>query len=110
MDLAKLVNEGFEVKAIRQQLDAAGVEYKDTDQSIVLLEKLASHVNGSAVSLSALRTVQRIRSKVKGHSGSSEADAIARDALATNGSFSQHFEFMAENVAKELEGIARLFQ
>ncbi len=40
MDLAKLVNEGFELKPIRAKLDAAGAAYDLKEQSIVLLEKL----------------------------------------------------------------------
>jgi hypothetical protein len=109
MDLAKLVNEGFEVKAIRKRLDAAHVEYNGTDQSIALLEKLASQAEGDEFSFAALRTVQRIRSKVKGHSGSSEAENITRYALAAHDSFAKHFEFVAENVATELERIESLF-
>ncbi|HEV2561553.1 MAG TPA: hypothetical protein VGT78_05375 [Rhizomicrobium sp.] len=109
MDLAKLVNEGFEAKFIRKRLDAARVEYNNTDGSIALLEKLASHEDGDGVSFTALRTVQRIRSKVKGHSGSSEAESITRDALASYESFAKHFEFVADNVSMELGVIEKLF-
>jgi hypothetical protein len=109
MDLSKLVNEGFESKTIRKRLDGFGVKYEANDGTIFLLEKLASHTAGEAVSFDALRTVQRIRSKVKGHSGSSEAEGITRDALATHETFANHFERVSESVAVELEKIGSLF-
>jgi hypothetical protein len=110
MDLAKLVNEGFEIKPIRQHLTLVGAKYEEKDQSIALLEKLATHEYGDEpVTFPALRTVQRIRSKVKGHPGSNEAIEIPRDALAAHGSFAKHFEAVAENVASELESIGNLF-
>jgi len=108
MDLAKLVNEGFEVKVIRKKLDEVRVKYA-ADGSIALLEKLASHASDDDVSFSALRTVQRIRSKVKGHSGSSEAEEITRDALANHESFAKHFESVAEKITTELAAIEALF-
>ena len=42
MDIAKLVIEGFETKAIRARLDAAQVPYDKEDKTIALLEKLLS--------------------------------------------------------------------
>lgn len=67
MDLSKLVVEGFEVAFIRSKLDAASVAYGANDQSIALLEKLRAATDplASTTGFEGLRTVQRIRSKVK---------------------------------------------
>lgn len=108
MDLSKLLVEGFEVKALRARLDAAGAPYLPADGSIVLLEKLlGARQSGAPVPLPGLRTVQRIRSKVKGHAGGSEARAIEQDATAEHGSLAAHFARVCDTVAAELECLER---
>ncbi len=108
MDLSKLLAEGFVVKALRARLDAAGTEYLSADGSIVLLEKLlGARQGGVQVRLHGLRTVQRIRSKVRGHAGSSEAKAIEQEAIAEHGTLAAHFAHVCETVAAELESLER---
>jgi hypothetical protein len=108
MDLSKLLAEGFEVKALRARLDAAGTAYHSADGSIVLLEKLlGARQGGVPVRLHGLRAVQRIRSKVKGHAGSSEAKAIEQEAIAEHGTLTAHFAHVCETVAAELESLER---
>lgn len=111
MDLSKLVIEGFEVGYIRKSLDAASIEYKGTDQSIALLERLAGFqsVDGEPFRLAGLRTVQAIRSKAKGHAGSSEAAEIARKAVAEHGGFPEHFKHVCNQVADELKIVTEIF-
>jgi len=68
MDLAKLVIEGFETKAIRERLAVAQVPYEKDDKTITLLEKLLNKAGaaGEVQKLVGLRTVQFLRSKAKG--------------------------------------------
>lgn len=112
MDLAKLVVEGFELKTIRLKLDAVGVAYDAKEQSIALLEKLRNHGADPAgtQALTGLRTVQFLRTKLKGHAGGSEAEQIARDALAKHETFAKHFRHVCEQVAEELTAIQALFR
>ena len=93
MDLAKLVIEGFETRAIRERLDAAQVPYNKEDKTIELLEKLLNKADaaGEVRKLVGLRTVQSLRSKAKGHAGGSEAQQLAQDALMEHETFANHF-------------------
>lgn len=113
MDLTKLVVEGFEIKFIRAGLDAAHIPYeeKEKDKTIALLEKLLDKAgtSGEARQLDGLRTAQRIRSKVKGHTAGSDADQLAQHALMEHGTFTDHFRHICMQVADELEAIQRLF-
>jgi len=103
MNLAKLVVEGFETKAIRARLDAARVPYDKEDKPITLLVKFLSMSVAAEDSqkLMGLRTVQHLRSKVKGHAGGSEAQQLAQNALIEHETFANHFEYVCEQVAEE---------
>lgn len=107
MDLSKLVVEGLETKFIRALLDEKKVPYAQSDQSISLLEKLLSARNSfeCPVKLEGLRTIQYIRSKVKGHSGSTEGKKIAEDALNTYGTYAEHFKAVCSMVVDDLKKI-----
>lgn len=107
MDLAKLVVEGFELKAIREKLEVKQVEYGKDDKTINLLERLL-HKNGTLdrnQKLNGLRTVQNLRSKVKGHAGGNDADQLAHDALMQHESYTNHFNSVCEMVAIDLSTI-----
>ncbi len=113
MDLAKLVVEGFEMKPIRAALDKLGVTYDpERDKTIALLEKLIAAKNpvGGPVTLEGLRTVQAIRSKVRGHAGSSEGKELAQAALATHGSYGEHFKHICTLVVTDLESVQAAFE
>lgn len=109
MDLAKIVIEGFETKAIRARLDAAQVPYDKEDKTIALLEKLLSKTGAArdVQKLVGLRTVQLLRSKAKGHAGGSEAQQLAQDALMEHGTFANHFQHVCSQVADELATIEK---
>jgi hypothetical protein len=109
MDLAKLVIEGFETKAIRARLDASQVSYHKECKTIALLEKLLNQAGaeGEVQKLVGLRTVQNLRSKAKGHAGGGEAQQLAQDALMEHGSFANHFQHVCTQVAVELETIEK---
>lgn len=111
MDLSKLIIEGFDVKAIRAKLGEAKLAFEKDDKSLALIEKLLTGYSNSidAQRLEGLRTVQLIRTKVKGHSGGSEAAELAQDALKQHETFAAHFDHICEIVANELERIERLF-
>lgn len=113
MDFTKLVVEGLEIKFIRAKLDVAQIPYdeKDEDKAITLLGKLLGNAgaSGEAGQLDGLRTAQRIRSKVKGHTAGSDADQLAQDALMEHETFANHFLHICIQVADELAAIERLF-
>jgi hypothetical protein len=108
MDLSKLIIEGFETKKLRQALDAEGISHSDKEQSVLLLEKLLGISNSQGGNgLAALRTVQRIRSKVMGHSGSSEAQQIIDQAITSHGNYTKHFEEVCRGAVEELKAIEK---
>lgn len=109
MDLSQLIAEGFELKHLRSLLDQASIEYDLKEQSLKLLERLIAHMRkgGKEVSLTGLRTAQAIRSKVKGHAGSSEGAQMADDAISEHGSFADHFKHVCGLISAELEMIER---
>lgn len=107
MDVSQLLAEGFETKTIRKWIEQAGIATAPMEQSISLLEKLANHGRRAEdeIALTGLRTAQKIRTKVKGHSGSSEAKQLSDDALAEHDSYGCHFKHVCENIVAELEAI-----
>lgn len=111
MDLSKLVIEGFQVRAIRKELEGMKIAFDKDEGSIVLLEKfLIGHgkiKNGQK--LEGLKTGQRIRTKFAAHSGGSEADDLANNALQEHKTYSAHFESVCETVVEELELIEQAF-
>jgi hypothetical protein len=111
MDLSKLIVEGFDVKAIRAKLGEAKLTFEGDEKSLVLIEKLlAARVAPAEFQrLDGLRTVQLIRSKVKGHSGSSQAMELAQAALKQHETFAAHFEHVCKKVGDELKRIEDLF-
>ena len=76
------------------------------------MEKLRTAADpvAGAAPFQGLRTVQRVRSKVKGHAGSSEAKEIAQSALAKHETFGGHFTHVCGLVAAEMEAIQRLME
>jgi hypothetical protein len=114
MDLAKLIVEGFETTPIRKKLDEAQIPYdkdKDKNRTLALLERLLNKGNtsGDAKKLAGLRTVQHLRTKVKGHAGVSEAAELAQGALMEHETFAKHFKAVCAAVASELTTIEQLF-
>lgn len=107
MDLAKLIVEGFVTKYLRAALEKLSEPYTREEQSISLLEKIVSLKNpyGGHVKLEGLRTVQHIRSKVRGHSSGTEGKAIAYDVLEKHGTYASHFSQLCVLVVKDLQRI-----
>ncbi|RVG68526.1 hypothetical protein [Sinorhizobium meliloti] len=107
MDLSKLIVEGFELKFLRKTLDNLGQSYSAHEMSIALLERIVGERNSGdrPAHLEGLRTVQYIRSKVKGHSGSSEGKAIAKEALAKYGTYGEHFRHLCKLIVDDLRKI-----
>ena len=110
LDLAKLVVEGFDTAVIRSRCDETGITYDARDQSIALLERLLNAGGGSEKqSLSALRAVQLIRTKVKSHAVGEEGEALAHEAIEKHGSFTKHFKDTCEGLSLELQAIGGAF-
>ncbi|WP_417794412.1 hypothetical protein [Terasakiella pusilla] len=112
MDLSKLIVEGFLVKPIRLRLTELEIEYDNQERSISLLEKLVKNFDDTDEShgLKALRNIQLIRSKVKGHSAGDEAKKIIQKALDEHETFAVHFEALCDDVINELQAIEACFQ
>ena len=110
MDLSKLVVEGLQTKAIRKLLKAKNVEFERDERSIKLLERLWEDYDPVvATKFEALREIQYIRSKAKGHSGSSEAVSLSKNAIAIHGNHTNHFNSVIIRLMDELESINLLF-
>ncbi len=112
MDLSKLIVEGFQTKPIRAKLDQEKIPYETKDQTLALLEKLLSKDGPPSNSprLVGLRTVQQVRSKVKGHAGSSEGEELAQNALMEHETFGNHFQSVCRQVTDELKTIEQMFK
>ncbi|MCY4438344.1 MAG: hypothetical protein OXE05_13565 [Chloroflexi bacterium] len=110
-DLSKMLIEGFKVKAIRAKLSEMGIAFCKEEKSLSLIEKVlighAKLANGG--NLNGLREVHDIRSKVYGHFGGSDADALAKNALQEHDTYTAHFESVCETVADELKLIEQTF-
>ena len=109
MDLSKLIVEGFDVKAMRAKLVETNLVFETNEGSLVLVERLLADKFSNSQRLEGLRTVQLIRSKVKGHSGNREATELAHNALKQHETFAAHFDHVCKMVADELNRIERLF-
>jgi hypothetical protein len=111
MDLAKLIVEGLETSLIRKKLDEAKIPYGKDDRTIALLEKLINKgdASGEPKKLEGLRTVQYLRSKLKGHVGGSEAKELAQEALTEHETFANHFKHVCALVADDLATVEQLF-
>ena len=107
MDLSKLVVEGFEIKFLRTNLVRLAEPFSQEDKSITLLEKIivAKNPVSGPVNLSGLRSVQNIRTKVKGHAGSSDAKSIVQDVFAKHGSYAEHFRQLCALVVDDLQRV-----
>lgn len=109
LDLNKLVNEGFSVRAIRTKLNEHGVSFKSEEKSLKLLERLWGHRDPlEADVLHSLKEVAHIRSKAKGHAAASESETLARKARKEHGSYRAHFDHVCLGVIEELNVIEGL--
>lgn len=104
-DLAKLVDEGFQGKAIKARLREMDIAFGKDEKSLTLIEKflIGCCELGDGERLSGLREVEAIRSKVYAHSGGRDANSLANRALQEYDSYSAHFESVCETVAQELK-------
>ena len=105
--LAKVVVEGFKTRVLKATLKERQIGYQNEERSLKLLERLiaARSCDGETLTLSALREAQNIRTKISSHKGGTEADAVAKDALAQHGTYAFHFHFVCERIVDELESI-----
>ena len=110
MDLSQLIVEGFVPKAIKHELDTESVAYKK-EGSLILLEKLlvAKSLLPQNKKLEGLKTTNLIRTKVRAHSGSTQAKTLADDALRSHGTFANHFRYVCQIVTDELSLIQQAF-
>ena len=109
LELTQVTVEKFRPMALSGLMDQQGIEHaRQRDGSLALLEKLLAADRiavGKKIRLDALREAQRIRTKVRAHSGGTEAAEISRDALQNHGTYRAHFERLCERIAEELKEI-----
>ena len=110
MNLSQLVIEGFIPQEIKHELDSESVEY-NTEGSLILLERLlvAKSLLPKHKKLEGLKATNLIRTKVRAHSGSTQAKTLADDALRVHGTFANHFRYVCGIIAKELHLIEQAF-
>ena len=110
MDLSQLIVEGFVPKAIKHELDTESVAYTK-EGSLILLEKLlvAKSLLPQNKKLEGLKTTNLIRTKVRAHSGSTQAKTLADDALRSHGSYANHFRHVCQIILDELSLIQQAF-
>ena len=111
-NLAMLIIEGFEVKALRGKLDEMKVTWDSADGSLMLLERLLAgrKISGGSGRLGGLRSIQRIRSKVDSHVRGAEALQMANRAVEEHGTYTAHFESVCATVRSELRAIAEAWK
>ena len=109
--LASLVVEGFEVSAIRAELDARANPFDRDEKSLMLLERLltAHGLMTAGARLDGLREVQEIRTRIASHARGSRASELSRDALNRHGTYAEHFESLCCVVTSELKAIEAAF-
>ena len=106
VELSKAVIEGFQISPIRALLRQKQISFKADERSLSLIRKLLStqtSQDGGHQRLEGLQEVQKIRSKVQSHRSGSEADQMAKSAIAQHGTYRGHFEHVCNQVADELE-------
>ncbi len=111
IELSKLIIEGFVPAELRRRLNQLDIEYKTTDKSIFLMEKLLSGSSNIQDNqrLKGLRSIQEIRSKGGiAHTSVKTAALLSNDALQNHGSYTNHFNAVCETTAMELLKIERL--
>jgi len=104
MDLAKLIIEGFKLDVIRNKLDQFEIQYDKEEKSIKLLERLVrySKADFNSEGLVGLRTLQFLRTKLKGHFSGSDSEQIMYDALLEHETFRNHFRYVCNLLRIEL--------
>jgi hypothetical protein len=112
LTLTQLINEGFVVKVIRENLRTKQIEFDKLERSLSLLEKLINFNNSSTdevLGLTGLRTAQLIRNKTKGHSAKKDAEELALGALNEHETYATHFRHVCDQIYDELEIIQNHF-
>ena len=98
MALDKLLVEGFEEKWLRNKAIELGQTPLASDGSVLLvarcLQALGFDEEHAKNTVSPLRTLHYLRTKLKGHVSGSEADSIRKSELVTHGSFRKQFEVL----------------
>ena len=111
LDLATLINQNFNTKAIAKLLTDNGIDYAKGEGSLTLIERLISSQRPSnePIRLNGLKEAQQIRSKVTAHGGGRQANNIAQRALLDHGTYKAHFEHVCDQIAVELQQIEDAF-
>lgn len=107
--LSNGVVEGFNLAVIRARLHEVGGEYKKTERSVLLLERLLLILGliGNTERVTALWDINELR-KVKVHAGR-RGRQFADSALHQHGSYPAHFENLCTRLVAELKLIELAF-
>jgi hypothetical protein len=115
MALDKLLVEGFEEKWLRNKAVELSQPPLASEGSLLLvarcLQGLGFDEEHAKNTVSPLRTLHHLRTKLKGHASGSEERSLRQAALAKHGSFRKHFEELCGecDVAMQriIEGLSR---
>lgn len=107
MNVSKLVIEGLSKKYIKKHLRENSQAVDNQHGSIRMFEQALSYhyEDEGDQKLSAMKNLQAIRSKVRGHTAGSEGRELIDDALRLHENFTSHFQFMCNEILQELERI-----
>jgi hypothetical protein len=114
MALDKLLVEGFEERWLRSKAAELKLTPPAYEGSLLLVARCLQglgfdeeHANST---VSPLRKLHHLRTKLKGHTSGSEASSLRAAALAEHGSFRKHFEVLCGECDLAMQGIIDAFQ
>ena len=110
LNLAKLLVDGFDTRALRETAMTMGLAGLEESGSLQVLRRLLSPGSQRPFvehdsQIPSISAVQRIRSKTAAHRWGREATRIAEDAAEAHDSFAAHFQHVCGGVARELHAI-----
>ena len=102
--LSNAIVEGFSVKELRRTLTHENVTFDRDWKSIKLLEQIlpTRGIPLPGGRLSTLREINEIRVYSGVHATPGRSEEVAIQRVEQHGSFVQHFEFLCDEVAREL--------
>jgi hypothetical protein len=113
MALDKLLVEGFEEKWLRGKAIELGQAPLATEASLLLVTRclrgLGFDDEHAKNTVSALRLLHHLRTKLKGHASGDDAHRLREAALARYGSFRKHFEALCGECDLAMQHIVEAF-
>jgi hypothetical protein len=111
LQLDKLLVEGFEKRVLKRAATVLGRTIEPQYGSLKLVEEclIGLAEEHAAEVVAPLRELQRLRTKIKGHAGGTEALAIKRAILASHGTYAKHFRRLTRDCDQAIRTIKEGF-